>query len=38
MTSIVNRKRSPRAERVELYHEPWEHELVYDELKNRVRG
>jgi hypothetical protein len=36
ITSLVDAKRFPRGELVELYHERWEIELAYDEIKTDV--
>jgi hypothetical protein len=36
ITSLVDAKRFPRGELVELYHERWEIELAYDAIKTDV--
>lgn len=36
LTSLVEHDLYPRVELVELYHERWEHELAYDELKTEM--
>lgn len=36
LTSLVDHEKYPRDELVAMYHERWEHELAYDELKTEM--